>query len=97
MSPDLLMALFGWLLGLISGPDEPLLTAIISGALLGLLGLRPGKAAITAVSIFMLSSTATTSSASTSSPIATGTETTTPGAWLRTAPPSSCPTRSRLG
>ena len=35
------MALFGWLLGLIYGPDEPLLTAIISGALLGLLGLRP--------------------------------------------------------
>ena len=30
----LLMALFGWLLGLIYGPDEPLLTAIISGAFL---------------------------------------------------------------
>ncbi len=29
----------------IYGPDEPLLTAIISGALLGLLGLRPLKAA----------------------------------------------------
>jgi hypothetical protein len=42
----LLMALFGWVLGLIYGPDEPLLTAIISGALLGLLGLRPGKAAL---------------------------------------------------
>ena len=42
----LLMALFGWLLGLIYGPDEVLLTAIISGALLGLLGLRPGKAAL---------------------------------------------------
>ena len=42
----LLMALFGWLLGLIYGPDELLLTAIISGALLGLLGLRPGKAAL---------------------------------------------------
>ena len=40
----LLMALFGWLLGLIYGPDGVLLTAIISGALLGLLGLRPGKA-----------------------------------------------------
>ena len=39
------MALFGWLLGLI-WPDEPLLTAIISGALLGLLGLRPLKAAL---------------------------------------------------
>ena len=42
----LLMALFGWLLGSIYGPDEPLLTAIISGALLGLLGLRPGKVAL---------------------------------------------------
>ncbi len=45
-SSALLMALFGWLLGLIYGPDELLLTAIISGALLGLLGLRPGKAAL---------------------------------------------------
>ena len=36
----LLMALFGWLLGLILGPHEALLTAIISG---GLLGLRPLK------------------------------------------------------
>jgi hypothetical protein len=44
LSSALLMALFGWLLGLIYGPDEPLLTAIISGALIGLLGLRPGKA-----------------------------------------------------
>jgi hypothetical protein len=42
----LLMALFGWLLGLIYGPDEPLLTAIISGAVLGLLGLRPLKVTI---------------------------------------------------
>jgi hypothetical protein len=42
----LLMALFGWLLGLIYGPDEPLLTATISGALLGLLGLRPLKVAL---------------------------------------------------
>jgi len=41
----LLMALFGWLLGLIYG-DEPLLTGIISGAFLGLLGLRPWKVAI---------------------------------------------------
>ena len=40
------MALFGWLLGLIYGPDEALLTAIISGALLGLLGLRPLKLVI---------------------------------------------------
>jgi hypothetical protein len=45
-SSALLMALFGWLLGLIYGPDEPLLTAIISGAFLGLLGLRPLKAAL---------------------------------------------------
>src|SRR5215207_6420251 len=45
-STALLMALFGWLLGLIYGPDESLLTAIISGALLGLLGLRPLKVAI---------------------------------------------------
>ena len=42
-SSVLLMALFGWLLGLIFGPDKPLLTAISSGALLGLLGLRPLK------------------------------------------------------
>ncbi|HEX6013449.1 MAG TPA: hypothetical protein VFY87_16935, partial [Geminicoccaceae bacterium] len=46
ISSALLMALFGWLLGLIYGPDEPLVTAIISGALIGLLGLRPGKALI---------------------------------------------------
>jgi hypothetical protein len=46
LSSALLMALFGWLLGLIYGTDEPLLTAIISGALLGLLGLRPLKAAV---------------------------------------------------
>src|SRR5919107_1148785 len=45
-STALLMALFGWLLGLIYGPDEPLLTAILSGALLGLLGLRPLKAVL---------------------------------------------------
>jgi hypothetical protein len=44
LSSVLLMALFGWALGLIYGPDEPLLTAMISGALIGLLGLRPGKA-----------------------------------------------------
>ena len=45
-SSALLMALFGWVLGLVYGPDEPLLTAIVSGALLGLLGLRPAKVAI---------------------------------------------------
>jgi hypothetical protein len=44
LSSALLMALFGWVLGLLFGPDEPLLTAIISGALIGVLGLRPGKA-----------------------------------------------------
>ena len=44
LSSALLMALFGWALGQIYGPDEPLLTAMISGALIGLLGLRPGKA-----------------------------------------------------
>jgi hypothetical protein len=46
LSSVLLMALFGWLLELIYGSDEPLLTAIISGALVGLLGLRPVKAAL---------------------------------------------------
>ena len=46
LSSALLMALLGWALGLIYGPDEPLLTAMISGALLGLLGLRPGKAVL---------------------------------------------------
>jgi hypothetical protein len=46
LSSALLMALFGWLLGLIYGSDEPLLTGIISGALIRLLGLRPGKAAL---------------------------------------------------
>ena len=45
-SSVLLMALFGWLLGLIYGSDEPLLTGIISGGLLGLLGLRPVKVAL---------------------------------------------------
>ena len=45
-SSTLLMALFGWLLGLVYGADEPLLTAILSGALLGLLGLRPLKLAL---------------------------------------------------
>jgi hypothetical protein len=46
LSSALLMALFGWVLGLIYGPDEPLLTGIISGALVGVLGLRPVKAAL---------------------------------------------------
>jgi hypothetical protein len=46
LSGALLMALFGWLLGVIYGPDKPLLTGIISGTVLGLLGLRPLKAAL---------------------------------------------------
>jgi hypothetical protein len=46
LSSALLMALLGWVLGLIYGPGELLLTAVISGALLGLLGLRPWKVAI---------------------------------------------------
>jgi hypothetical protein len=46
ISSALLMSLFGWVLGLIYGPDEPLLTAIICGAFLGLLGLRPLKVAV---------------------------------------------------
>jgi hypothetical protein len=46
LSGTLLMALFGWLLGLIYGPDEVLLTGIISGAVVGLLGLRPVKVAL---------------------------------------------------
>ena len=44
-SSALLMALFGWLLGLI-GLGEAVVTAMISGALLGLLGLRPLKVAL---------------------------------------------------
>jgi hypothetical protein len=42
----LLMALFGWLLGLVYGPHHVVLTAVLSGALLGLLGLRPLKIAL---------------------------------------------------
>jgi len=42
----LLMAIFGWLLGLIIGDDHAILTAVISGGLLGLLGLRPVKLAL---------------------------------------------------
>ncbi|HYY21049.1 MAG TPA: hypothetical protein VE780_04155, partial [Thermoleophilaceae bacterium] len=46
LSSVLLMALFGSLLGLIYGSDEPLLTSILSGAIVGLLGLRPLKLAL---------------------------------------------------
>jgi hypothetical protein len=46
LSSALLMALFGWVLGLIYGTDEPLLTGLLSGAFIGLLGLRPLKAAL---------------------------------------------------
>src|SRR5918992_2577433 len=46
VSSALLMALFGWLLGLIYGPDEPLVTGIISGAVVGVFGLRPVKVAL---------------------------------------------------
>jgi hypothetical protein len=42
----LLMALFGALLGLIYGPDHALLTGLLSGALLGVMGLRPVKVAL---------------------------------------------------
>jgi hypothetical protein len=45
-SSALLMALFGWLLSLVFGSDATLLTAMLSGALLGLLGLRPFKIVI---------------------------------------------------
>ena len=46
LSSALLMALVGWVLGLIYGPDEPLLTGIICGTFIGLLGLRPAKAVL---------------------------------------------------
>jgi hypothetical protein len=46
LSSALLMALFGALLGLIFGPDATLLTALVCGGLLGLLGLRPLKVAL---------------------------------------------------
>jgi hypothetical protein len=42
----LLMALFGWLLGLAWGSGHTVLTAVVSGVLLGLLGLRPLKVAL---------------------------------------------------
>jgi hypothetical protein len=46
LASALLMALFGWLLGLIYGSDEPLATGIICGAVVGLFGLRPSKLAL---------------------------------------------------
>jgi hypothetical protein len=46
LSTALLMGLFGWLLGLIYGSDEPLLTGVICGGLVGLFGLRPAKLAL---------------------------------------------------
>jgi hypothetical protein len=46
LSSALLMALFGSLLGLIYGSDEPLATGIICGAVVGLFGLRPAKVAL---------------------------------------------------
>ncbi len=42
LASALLMALFGWLLGLV-GLDDPVVVGIAGGALLGLLGLRPLK------------------------------------------------------
>ncbi|MEY2442175.1 MAG: hypothetical protein QOJ46_1601 [bacterium] len=46
VSGALVMALFGWLLGVVTGPDETVLTAIVVGGLLGLLGLRLLKLAL---------------------------------------------------
>jgi hypothetical protein len=46
LSSALLMSLVGWLLGLVLGSDQPLATALISGAIVGLLGLRPLKVAL---------------------------------------------------
>src|SRR3954452_20971050 len=43
LASALLMAVFGWLLGLVTGS---LVTAIVSGVLLGALGLRPLKLAL---------------------------------------------------
>jgi hypothetical protein len=45
VSSALLMALFGWLLGVI-GLDDPVVAGTASGALLGLFGLRPLKIAL---------------------------------------------------
>ena len=50
---------------------------------------RPLTGAVSEDSIFMLSVTATTSPARTSSPATTGIATTTPGLRLRISPPSS--------
>jgi len=46
LSSALLMALFGWLLGLLVGSGEPLVVAILAGMLLGVLGLGPLKLAL---------------------------------------------------
>jgi hypothetical protein len=46
LSSALLMGLVGWLLGLIYGPDRPLLTGLVIGGLIGLLGLRWLKLAL---------------------------------------------------
>src|SRR3954451_9017318 len=46
LSSVLLMALVGWLLGLVYGRDHTVVTAVGSGVLLGLLGLRPVKVAL---------------------------------------------------
>jgi uncharacterized membrane protein len=46
VSSALLMAVFGWVLGLVIGSGEPLIVAMISGAVIGVLGLRPAKAAL---------------------------------------------------
>jgi hypothetical protein len=42
----LLMAVFGWLLGLVYGDGHAVLTGILSGALMGLFGARPLKVAL---------------------------------------------------
>jgi hypothetical protein len=46
LASALLMAVFGWVLGLIWGDGEPVLTAVVCGGFLGLLGLRPAKVAL---------------------------------------------------
>src|SRR3954451_5845519 len=40
------MALVGWLLGLVVGRGEPVLVGVLSGGVLGVLGLRPLKVAL---------------------------------------------------
>src|SRR3954454_569225 len=42
----LLMAVFGWLLGVLYGSDHTVLTAVLSGGLMGLFGFRPLKLAL---------------------------------------------------